>query len=289
MVSLRQTIATTTVVTLLSLLRSRSSDAFSRSVAPAAFRAHDRASATVLFDAAAVDAGAKESYDHVFVAGASRGLGRHTLTALRRRHPETRITALVRTEEAADELNALDGVTAVVGNALDYKSVETAMDECGCDAVITTLGRSPNDDGPRVDYAGNNHVIEAAGVLGVTRVVLVTSVGCGDSKDAIPESAYKVLEEALDCKTRAESVLTKYYTNTNWTIIRPGGLKSEPATGTAVLTTDNTVAGAVHREDVAELIVQSLTSPNTMRRTLSAVDLELLGAERKDKVAQFQL
>lgn len=45
-----------------------------------------------------------------------------------------------------------------------------------------------------------------------------------------------------------------------FTIIRPGGLKSEPASGTAVLTEDNTVCGAVHREDVANLVVDALLS-----------------------------
>lgn len=241
---------------------------------------------------APVDAATKECYQHVFIAGASRGVGRHTVNALREAYPETKITALVRSTESADELGTLDDVTVVVGDALDYKTVESAMDECGADAVISTLGRSTNDvdtDAPRVDYTGNNHVIEAAGILGVTRVVLVTSVGCGDSKDAIPESAYEVLKEALQAKTKAESVLTKYYTNTNWTIIRPGGLKSEPKTGTAILTTDNDVAGAIHREDLADLIVRSLTSSNTMRQILTAVDLDLLGPERKSSVSQFQL
>lgn len=39
-----------------------------------------------------------------------------------------------------------------------------------------------------MDYVGNNNVIEAAGILGVTRVILVTSIGCGSSKEATPPS-----------------------------------------------------------------------------------------------------
>jgi NAD(P)H-binding len=45
-----------------------------------------------------------------------------------------------------------------------------------------------------------------------------------------------------------------------YTIVRPGGLKSEPATGQGVLTEDASVCGAVHREDVAQLVVQALFS-----------------------------
>ena len=45
-----------------------------------------------------------------------------------------------------------------------------------------------------------------------------------------------------------------------YTIIRPGGLKSEPGTGNGVLTEDTSVCGAIHREDVASLLVQALFS-----------------------------
>ena len=45
-----------------------------------------------------------------------------------------------------------------------------------------------------------------------------------------------------------------------WTIIRPGGLKSEPATGNGILTEDRSICGAINREDVAELVVKALFS-----------------------------
>lgn len=48
-----------------------------------------------------------------------------------------------------------------------------------------------------------------------------------------------------------------------FTIIRPGGLKTQPATGRGVLTEDNTVCGAIHREDVADLLVHALFSDKT--------------------------
>lgn len=45
-----------------------------------------------------------------------------------------------------------------------------------------------------------------------------------------------------------------------FTIIRPGGLKTQPATGRGVLTEDVNVCGAIHREDVADLLVHALFS-----------------------------
>mmetsp|Transcript_11406 Transcript_11406/g.16736 ORF Transcript_11406/g.16736 Transcript_11406/m.16736 type:complete len:280 (-) Transcript_11406:221-1060(-) len=212
-------------------------------------------------------------YEKVFVAGGSRGVGRAIVEKLIADGSE--VVALVRSDEVAAELNEMDMVTAVIGDAFDYKTVEGAMD--GCKAAITTLGGSTSDDGDkRVDYVGNNNVIEAAGILGVTRVVLVTSIGCGSSKEAAPPSVFEVLKDVLAAKERAENVLIKYYTNMNWTIIRPGGLKSEPATGTAILTEDvKTAIGSVHREDVADLVVKALTSPNTEKKVLSAIDPDI--------------
>lgn len=83
------------------------------------------------------------------------------------------------------------GVSAVVCDALDLKGVEAVLD--GCDAAITTMGGAPEDDpAKRVDYAGNRNVIESAGILGITRVVMVTSVGCGSSREAISDQVYQV-------------------------------------------------------------------------------------------------
>lgn len=54
----------------------------------------------------------------------------------------------------------------------------------------------------RVDYEGNNNVIESAGILGVTRLVLVTSVGCGDSADAAPPAVFEALKDVLQDKEK---------------------------------------------------------------------------------------
>lgn len=45
-----------------------------------------------------------------------------------------------------------------------------------------------------------------------------------------------------------------------WTIIRPGGLKSNAPTGMGVLTEDASICGAINREDVAELVVKAVFS-----------------------------
>jgi len=208
------------------------------------------------------------TYNNVFVAGGSKGVGRLVIDKLLQQG--SKVIALVRREDVAEDLNAIEGVTAIVGDAFDQKTVENAMD--GCDAAITTLGGSTQDEGTRIDYVGNSNVIESAGILGVQRIVLVTSVGCGSSREAAPEAVFETLKEVLLAKEKAENVLIKYYTNSNWSIVRPGGLKSDPATGNAILTEDNKSIGTIHREDVASLVVQCLESPKTERKILTAID-----------------
>lgn len=209
------------------------------------------------------------AYSKVFVAGGAKGVGRQIVEQLSAKG--TQVVAIVRREDAKAELEQIPGVTAIMADAFDLKAVEGAID--GCDAAITTLGGTPSTpDGARVDYEGNRNVIESAGILGVTRVILVTSVGCGDSRGAISDQTFAVLEKPILAKNKAESMLQKYYTNSEWTIVRPGGLASGPATGKAIFTEDKKSAGVINRADVAALIVQALDSKKTFQKVLTAVD-----------------
>jgi nucleoside-diphosphate-sugar epimerase len=231
-------------------------------------------------------------YKKVFVAGGSRGVGRCVIDKLLN-DSDRQVVALVRDPADADALNQIAGVTAIVGDARVIKDVENAMD--GCDAAITTLGgssaASATEGQVRIDYEGNNNVIESAGILGVTRVILVTSIGCGTSKEAAPPAVFEVLKDVLAAKEKAENILIKYYTNMNWSIVRPGGLKSEPMTGQAILTSDVTAIGSIHREDVADLVVRALESPATERQVLSAIDPSITSAVSMEgkTVAAFAL
>ena len=168
----------------------------------------------------------------IFVAGGSKGVGLEVVKQLV--FMGNPVHALVRSAESQAVLEGVskDLITCTLGDALDEAAVQKCMN--GCIAAVTTLGGKP-DGGMRVDYAGNSNVVEQAGILGCERIILVTSIGCGATKGAVSEDVYKVLEEALTAKNKAERDC-RMYTNLDWTIIRPGGLKSEAATGRVSLT-----------------------------------------------------
>ncbi|KAK9813238.1 hypothetical protein WJX72_011268 [[Myrmecia] bisecta] len=181
----------------------------------------------------------------------------------------------------------IEGMMAIQvrGDALNRESLEKAMAQIeDVDAVVSTIGGTPAD--PTADSQGNINIIDAALKKGVKKFILVTSIGTGDSKDAPPSQVYDVLKTVLVEKEKAENHLKEHSSKMDYVIIRPGGLKSEPATGTGVLTEDKTVCGAIHREDVAELVVKALFSDKTINKVLSAVDKEQLMGSPKFEVFQ---
>ncbi len=206
-----------------------------------------------------------ESY--IFLAGASRGVGREIAKCLTEQGKK--VKALLRSEDARPELEAM-GIKVVMGDALDAAALEQAMlgDE-PISAVISTIGGLPKD-GQRADYLGNKNLIDAAVKAGVQKFILVSSIGSGESVIAIPPQALEALRTVLIEKEQAEKHLIE--SGLTYIVIRPGGLKSEPATGNGVLTEDYKVAGTIHRADVAQLVCKCVFSDAANNKILSAVD-----------------
>ncbi|MGQ4691115.1 NAD(P)-dependent oxidoreductase [Aeromonas veronii] len=179
------------------------------------------------------------------IFGASRGLGRtFTHHALNQGH---RVVALVRSPEMAMELSAL-GVEVIEGDALDPAAVQQACVLAGQDAqVVSTLGSFRQAE--PVDYQGNRHVIDAMDQAGLKRLLLVTSLGCGNSWQYLPERARAAFGHEVRLKSLAESWLQT--SSLAWTILRPAGLQDGDATGRAELSQNKEVHGLVRRADVA--------------------------------------
>ena len=78
-------------------------------------------------------------------------------------------------------------------------------------------------------------------------------------------------------KTSYVVIFTHYNLKSNL-----GGLVSDHATGKAILTEDSLAIGSIRREDVADLVVKALSSTNTERKILSAVDNTLESTANPD-------
>lgn len=206
----------------------------------------------------------------IFLAGASRGVGREIAKYLRTE--QMKVKVMLRSSETRDELEAM-GIQVVMGDALDITAVELAMQNQPISVVISTIGGLPKD-GERADYLGNKNLIDAAVKAGVKKFILVSSIGSGNSVVALSPQALEVLGPVLVEKEKAEKHLIE--SGLIYTIIRPGGLKSEPATGNGVLSENYQVSGMIHRADVAQLVGRCVVSNLANNKIFSAVDKNML-------------
>jgi uncharacterized protein YbjT (DUF2867 family) len=205
--------------------------------------------------------------DHstVLIFGATRNTGLMVAQLLTARGDK--VTAFVRPTSDLTELEKLD-VDFVVGDAMDIDTVETAFSAGDYRAVLTTIGCLSCDPPP--DYQANANIIAVAKTSGVKRIVLVTTIGAGDSENATPKLSQRVLAKTLPLKTKAEEDLRA--SGLDYTIVRPGGLRSGHRTGNGVLTEDINTFGFIFREDLAELLVAVLDDHRSIGKTLAAVD-----------------
>lgn len=216
-----------------------------------------------------------QTIQNIFLAGSSRGVGREVAKLLLANEPPSvNLTVLLRNPTYAVELEAI-GAKVVFGDALNPDELEAAIAQSGkMDAVISTMGGLPSDRGERADCEGNKNLIDLAVKAGVKKFILVSSIGSGNSVAALAPQVLEALGAILKEKEKAEQHLIA--SGLTYTIIRPGGLKSEPATGNAVLTKDPTISGIIHRADVAKLVCQCLDSEKANNQVFSAIDRQMI-------------
>lgn len=218
------------------------------------------------FMAVGADAPAYSGSAGVLVFGGTRGVGLETVRLLRAQGQP--VTVLVRESSETAELKTT-GATLVVGDALDRASVDAAFAAGNYRAAVSTLS-GKGDNGRYADSDGNINAIDAAAAAGVKRFILVSSVGVGDSKDALPWIAHLMLKSFLKHKGMAEDHL--FASPLDYTVIRPGNLNNDEASEQAILTEDRSAGGSISRRSVAQLIVGALDDPATYRKVYAAID-----------------
>lgn len=199
----------------------------------------------------------------IAVFGATGGTGQQVVRqALAMGHT---VRALVREVGKLDL--AHDRLMVIQGNVLDASKVEETLR--GSDAVVVSLGNTANNPDFVVSQ-GTQVIVDAMQRLGQPRrIVVVSSLGVGESKDQVP-LAFKmlmksVLKKPMQDKERQEEIVKS--SGLEWIIVRPGGLTDGPATGQYRAGLDpKIVAGQVSRADVAAFVLQQLTDDTYLRK-----------------------
>jgi uncharacterized protein YbjT (DUF2867 family) len=205
----------------------------------------------------------------IAVVGGHGHVARHLLVVLRRSQHDP--VALVRREEYRSELESRGAEVRLLDIEHDDAAAFAAAFE-GCDAVVFAAGGGPDGNKERkrtVDLEGSLKSIEGARTAGIGRFVQVSAIGVDE---ALPEGTDDVWRAYVEAKRDADAALRD--SDLSWTIIRPGRLTDDPATGLVALGPE-VGRGDVTRADVASVLAAVLDEPATIGRQWNLVNGEV--------------
>src|ERR1700722_6747696 len=161
------------------------------------------------------------------------------------------VTSVVRNPDHTDDVRAT-GARPVVADIEHLDTPALADLLAGHDAVVFSAGAGGGD--PARTYAVDRdaaiRAIDAAGQACVPRFVMVSYFGAGPNH-GVPQDdpffAYAEAKAAADAHLRASDLA--------WTVLGPGRLTPEPATGRIAV---GEAKGAVSRADVALVVAAAL-------------------------------
>jgi uncharacterized protein YbjT (DUF2867 family) len=167
--------------------------------------------------------------------------------------------ALVRRLEHVEDVQA-DGAEPVVLDLERANARDVAEAVSGADAVVFAAGAGPGSGVERkdtVDRAAAGLLADGAEQAGVRRYVLISSMGVDDEPPAGTDGVFAAY---LRAKAASEQDLRDR--DLDWTVVRPGHLTDDEATGTVRLDV-SVPGGAVPRADVAAVLAAVLHEPET--------------------------
>jgi uncharacterized protein YbjT (DUF2867 family) len=201
---------------------------------------------------------------NILIVGANGQIGRHLIEKVA--ETEHKSVAMVRKEEQADALKKLGADEVVIGDL--EKDFSHAFK--GVDCVIFTAGSGGHTGADKtilIDLWGAIKTIELAKEHKISRFLLVSSMNA-DTPDTGIESMkhYFVAKKLADDHLRSSGL--------DYTIVRPGGLLNEPATGKILLEEKIQEYGSreITREDVAAVLAEAVDLENTYKKTFEILN-----------------
>jgi uncharacterized protein YbjT (DUF2867 family) len=194
----------------------------------------------------------------IAIVGGHGQVARHLIHVLRR--SDHTPVALVRNEDYRAELEERGAEVRLLDIERQGAGDFAAAFE-GCDAVVFAAGGGPDGNIERkrtVDLEGSLKSIEGARQAGITRFVQISAIGVDDP---LPADTSDVWRAYVEAKRDADAALRT--SSLDWTILRPGRLTDDPATGLVSLGAD-VIRGDVTRADVAAVVAAVLDADSTI-------------------------
>jgi uncharacterized protein YbjT (DUF2867 family) len=176
---------------------------------------------------------------------------------------------LIRNPEHAEDLREL-GAEPVLCDLEAAEADEVAAAISGADAVVFAAGAGPGSGADRkrtMDLGGARKLIDAANAQGISRYLIVSSMGAADP----PPEGGGGFGEYLRAKAEADRALAA--SGLDHTIVRPGRLTDEPPTG-RVTVAQRLERGSISRAELAAVLLACIDLDHTIGR-----DFDLLSGE----------
>jgi uncharacterized protein YbjT (DUF2867 family) len=174
------------------------------------------------------------------------------------------VRGLIRNPDQADDLRAV-GIEPVVCDLEGDGDLAGAVR--GADAVVFAAGAGPGSSEARkssMDLGGAVKLIEAAKAAGVSRYLMVSSIGADDPPAEGAGGGDDVFGAYLRAKAGADEALRA--SGLEYTIVRPGALTDDPGTG-LVSAAEHLGRGKIPRADVAATLAACLEEPRTIGKS----------------------
>lgn len=192
----------------------------------------------------------------VLVIGANGQVGKHVVDKLLADNHEP--VAMVRDTDQIPYFEERKAQTVLGDLEKDFEHAYY-----GIDAVIFAAGSGPHTGADKtimIDQEGAIKAMKLAKKFGVKRFVMLSSMAA-DRPEVGPEG----LKHYLYSKGRADEYLQS--TDLDYTIVRPGGLTDEAGTSQVLVEETINESGSIPREDVAEVLVHSLNTSSSIRKS----------------------
>jgi len=216
----------------------------------------------------------------VLVAGATGRAGRCIVNALLKRGYSVRALIVPPFDPPDPPGLHSQGVELVSGDLSSVASLEKAME--GTTFLISAIGsRKPfsKAENDRIDNMGNQNLARAAKAKGLQKIVIISSVGAGNSRNALSFMYKLMMSPILRAKEKSEAFIQSY--GMTHTIIRPGGYGDKEVSGKIAFGEGGKITGRVTRDQIAKVCVDALTNQVMNNRTFEVVDAATVAEDRR--------
>lgn len=176
------------------------------------------------------------------------------------------VVALVRAKVRSD----LPGAEVIEGDVRDEGTLARALN--GCDAVVSALGTGMGLREVDLLTVATRALVAAMTRAGVRRLICISALGVGDSRyhgGFVFDRLFQplLLGPAYKDKERQEDAIRA--SALDWVVIRPAMLTNGSPRGRIRATTDlsRVHGGKIARADVAQFVVEQLTTDTWLQRT----------------------